>query len=135
MAYNFGSHKIIQYSNVRKFFSKIKKKKNIIQCHGVFDLVHPGHIRHFAHCRSRADILVVSLTPDKFIKKGNYRPFIPENMRASNLAALEMVDFVIIDENRFPYKLLNLVKPNYFAKGMEYFIQKNPLTEKEKKNS
>ena len=133
MAYNFGSHKIIQYSNVRKFFSKIKKKKNIIQCHGVFDLVHPGHIRHFAHCRSRADILVVSLTPDKFIKKGNYRPFIPENMRASNLAALEMVDFVIIDENRFPYKLLNLVKPNYFAKGMEYFIQKNPLTEKEKK--
>ena len=133
MAYNYGSHKIIQYSNVKKFFSKIKKKKNIIQCHGVFDLVHPGHIRHFVHCRSKADTLIVSLTPDKFIKKGNYRPFIPQNMRASNLAALEMVDFVIIDENKLPYKLLNLVKPNYFAKGMEYFIQKNPLTEREKK--
>ena len=133
MVYNFGSHKIIPFSKVKDFFSKIKKKKTIIHCHGVFDLVHPGHIRHFVHCRSKADVLVVSLTPDIHIKKGTYRPLIPEKMRASNLAALEMVDFVVIDNNKFPYQLLNLIKPNYFAKGMEYFIQKNPLTEKEKK--
>ena len=133
MSYNFGSHKIINFSNVKTFFSKIKKKKTVIHCHGVFDLVHPGHIRHFAHCRSKADVLVVSLTPDIYIKKGKYRPLIPEKMRAGNLAALEMVDFVIIDKNKFPYQLLNLIKPNYFAKGMEYFLQKNILTEKEKK--
>ena len=133
MSYKFGAHKIINYSNAKVFFSKIKKKKKIIQCHGVFDLVHPGHIRHFVHCKSKADILIVSLTPDIFIKKGAYRPLIPERMRASNLAVLEMVDYVIIDQNKFPYKLLNLIKPNYFAKGMEYFIGKNPLTEKEKK--
>ena len=97
MTYNFGSHKIVEFKRAKTFFSKIKKKKKIIQCHGVFDLVHPGHIRHFAHCKSKAEILVVSVTPDIFIKKGTYRPLIPEKMRASNLAALELVDYVIID--------------------------------------
>ncbi len=132
MKYNFGKHKIVEFSKAKIFFSKIKKKKKIIHCHGVFDLVHPGHIRHFAHCKTKAEILVVSVTPDIFIKKGTYRPLIPEKMRASNLAALEMVDYVIVDKNKYPHQLLNLIKPNYFAKGMEYFINSNPLTEKEK---
>ena len=104
MNYKFGSHKIIEFSKAKSFFAKIKKKKKIIQCHGVFDLVHPGHIRHFAHCRSKAEILIVSLTSDAFINKGNYRPFVPEKMRAQNLAVLEMVDFVIIDKNKNPLK-------------------------------
>jgi len=60
------------------------------------------------------------LTADKFITKGNYRPFIPENLRAINLAAFEMVDFVIIDNNPTPIKNLLFLKPNYFAKGFEY---------------
>ena len=64
---------------------------------------------------------MVSVTPDIFIKKGTYRPLIPEKMRASNLAALELVDYVVIDKNKLPHKLLELIKPNFFAKGMEYF--------------
>lgn len=131
MTYNFGSHKIVEFKRAKTFFSKIKKKKKIIQCHGVFDLVHPGHIRHFAHCKSKAEILVVSVTPDIFIKKGTYRPLIPEKMRASNLAALELVDYVIIDKNKLPHELLKLIRPNFFAKGMEYFLNPNPLTNKE----
>lgn len=133
MNYQFESRKIIEFSKAKSFFTKIKKKKKVIQCHGVFDLVHPGHIRHFAHCRSKADILIVSLTPDVFIDKGKYRPFIPEKMRAQNLAVLEMVDFVIIDKNKNPHELLNLIQPNFFAKGMEYFINSNPLTDKERR--
>ena len=69
----------------------------MIVCHGVFDVVHPGHVRHLAYAKSKATILVVSVTADKYINKGSYRPHIPEKIRASNLATFEMVDFVIID--------------------------------------
>ena len=84
--FEFAKKKIVDFNNAKSFFNKLKKKK-IIHCHGVFDLVHPGHIRHFDHCKSKADILVVSLTPDRFIKKGNYRPLVPEKIRANNFIA------------------------------------------------
>ena len=128
---DYKSKKIIQYRNADSFIKKIKKKK-IILCHGVFDIVHPGHIRHFAHCKQKADILIVSLTRDIFIKKGTYRPMVPERLRAFNLASLQLVDYVIIDQNTSPVKLLKKIKPNFFAKGLEYADLKNPLTVKEK---
>jgi len=132
MLNSYSSKKIIPYEKIKTFFKKFKKKK-IILCHGVFDLVHPGHIRHFTHCKEKGEILVVSLTKDIYIKKGTYRPLVPEKIRAFNLSILELVDYVIIDENKHPDKLLNLLKPNFFAKGMEYADLKNPLTVKEKK--
>lgn len=130
--YNLKSKKIIKSNNIDKFFRKIKKTKKIVHCHGVFDLVHPGHLRHFTFCKSKADILVVSLTADKFIRKGLYRPLVPEQLRAANLAALEIVDYVIIDAFKFPYNLIKKLKPNFFAKGLEYSKNKNPLTKEEK---
>lgn len=100
---------------------KIKKFDNkVILCHGNFDVVHPGHIRHLTYAKSKADILIVSITSDRFIQKGNYRPFVPENIRATSLAAFEMVDYVIIDDNEKPLNLIKEIKPNYFAKGFEY---------------
>jgi len=129
----FNSKKIISYNSAEKIFKKIKKNKKIILCHGVFDIVHPGHIRHFAHCKEKADILIVSVTKDIYIEKGKYRPFVPEKLRAFNLAALEFVDYVIIDKNKHPAKLLQKIKPSFFAKGMEYSDLKNPLTKNENK--
>ena len=130
--FNLNSKKIIKFDNVDSFFSKIKKKKKIVHCHGVFDLVHPGHLRHFVYCKSKADILVVSLTCDKFVKKGLYRPFVPQSLRATHLAALEIVDYVIIDKFKYPYKLIKKLKPHFFAKGLEYSKIKNSLTYEEK---
>ena len=130
--YKFKTKKIIKFSDVDKNFKKLKKNKKIIHCHGVFDLVHPGHLRHFSFCKSKADLLVVSLTADKFITKGNYRPFVPQQLRAENLAALEIVDYVIIDLYKHPYNLIKKLKPNFFAKGLEYSKEKNPLTTNEK---
>ena len=124
--------KIIDFDEAGKFFKKIKLNKKIIHCHGVFDLVHPGHIRHLSFCKSKADILVVSITPDKFIKKGIYRPLVPEKIRANNLSVLELVDYVIIDKFKYPYNIINKIKPDYFAKGNEYFNNPNTHTEKEK---
>ena len=101
MITNIAKRKIIDFKNAKTFFAKLKNKKKIIQCHGVFDLVHPGHLRHFDHCKTKADVLIVSLTPDIHIKKGTYRPLIPEKMRANNLAAIELVDYVVIDKNKY----------------------------------
>ena len=59
-------------------------------------MVHPGHVRHLVYAKSKADLLLVSLTADKFINKGIYRPHVPENIRALNLAAFEMIDFITV---------------------------------------
>ena len=78
------------------------RKKRVIMCHGTFDVVHPGHVRHLLYAKSKGDILVASLTADVHIQKANLRPFVPQDLRALNLAALEMVDYVVIDPNPTP---------------------------------
>lgn len=97
------------------------RKKSVIMCHGTFDIVHPGHVRHLMYAKSKADILVASLTCDAHITKANYRPFVPEDLRAMNLAALEVIDYVIIDGNPTPLDNIRCLQPDYFAKGYEYF--------------
>ena len=67
-----------------------------------------------------SDILIASITADRHIKKGAYRPHVPERLRALNLAAFEMVDYVIIDENAKPLENLRTLQPDFFAKGFEY---------------
>ena len=89
-------------------------------CHGVFDVVHPGHIRHFLHAKSKADILIASLTADTHITKGAYRPHVPEMLRALNLAVFEIVDYVLIDHEDKPIGNITKLKPDFFAKGYEY---------------
>ena len=96
------------------------REKKVIMCHGTFDLVHPGHIRHLIYAKSKADILVTSLTTDQHISKADHRPFVPEALRAMNLAALEIVDYVVIDENPTPIENIGFIQPDYFAKGYEY---------------
>ena len=96
------------------------RAKSVIMCHGTFDLVHPGHIRHLLYAKSKADLLVASLTSDAHINKANFRPFVPQDLRAMNLAALECVDYVIIDENATPIENLKFLQPDFFAKGYEY---------------
>ena len=96
------------------------RDKKVIMCHGVFDVVHPGHVRHLAYAKTKADVLIASITADKHIKKGAYRPHVPERLRALNLAAFEMVDYVVIDENPKPLANLDSLQPDFFAKGFEY---------------
>ena len=104
----------------------------IVMCHGVFDIVHPGHLRHLQYAKSKGDILIVSLTVDKHVTKGDDRPYIPQELRAKNLVALEIVDYVIIDENPTPIENLKRIKPHYFVKGFEYNGD-NPKTIEESK--
>lgn len=89
-------------------------------CHGVFDVVHPGHLRHLLYAKSKADILVASVTADAHISKGHDRPHVPQDLRALNLAAFEFVDYVLIDRNATPIQNIRQIQPDFFAKGYEY---------------
>jgi len=113
-------HKIKTVDELIEAVGKRPREKTVVMCHGVFDLVHPGHIRHLLYAKSKADILVASLTADVHIQKAQYRPFVPQDLRALNLAALEMVDYVIIDAEATPIANIAHIQPDFFAKGYEY---------------
>ena len=115
----FG-HKIRTAEELRELLGPRPRDQKVIMCHGVFDVVHPGHLRHLLYAKSKADILVTSLTADRHIDKGKYRPHVPQELRAANLAAFEMVDYVLIDKNPKPLDNIALIQPDYFAKGYEY---------------
>jgi rfaE bifunctional protein nucleotidyltransferase chain/domain len=114
------SHKIRTAQEIAAAVGPRPREKKVIMCHGTFDIVHPGHVRHLLYAKSKGDILVASLTADAHIAKANFRPFVPQELRAFNLAALEVVDFVVIDNDPTPIKNISLIKPDYFAKGYEY---------------
>ena len=92
----------------------------IVQAHGVFDLLHVGHIRHLEQAKELGDILVVTITPDRFVNKGPHRPAFTEKLRAHALAALESVDFVAATESPTSVEAIEHLKPNIFVKGTEF---------------
>ena len=128
---NQYSKKIVTTKKLLKILKSFSSSKKTILCHGNFDVVHPGHVRHLTYAKTKAAILIVSITADEFIKKGIYRPFVPENLRALNLAAFQMVDYVIIDYNENPLKNLSIIKPSFFAKGFDYSSEDMPPATKE----
>jgi len=113
------TNKIISSQSLKELLDKITGK-TMVMCHGTFDIVHPGHIRHLIYAKQKGDILIASCTADKFIDKGKDKPFIPEELRARNLAALEMIDYVIIDQNKTPIDNILILQPDFFVKGFEY---------------
>jgi rfaE bifunctional protein kinase chain/domain len=113
-------HKIKTPEELVKILGPRPRARTSIMCHGVFDVVHPGHLRHLIYAKSKADVLIASLTADVHISKGQYRPHIPQDLRALNLAAYEIVDYVVIDTEATPLKNLARIQPDFFAKGYEY---------------
>lgn len=115
------ARKIKTCEELLQVVGKRPRSKKVIMCHGMFDIVHPGHLRHLTYAKEKADILVVALTADGHNEKANLRPYVPQDLRALNLAALEMVNFVIIDSNSTPVENIKFLQPDFFAKGYEYF--------------
>jgi rfaE bifunctional protein kinase chain/domain len=119
-------HKIKDLASLREAIGPRPRKKSVIMCHGTFDIVHPGHLRHLMYAKEKADLLIASVTADVHIMKANHRPYVPQELRAANLAALEMVDFVIVDPNPTPIEQMRVLQPDFFAKGYEYFANGVP---------
>jgi len=104
--------------------------KVIVQCHGVFDLLHPGHIRHLEAAKREGDVLLVTVTKDEYVGKGPGRPVFNQHLRAESLAALGFVDYVAINEWPTAVEAITKLKPDIYAKGSDYADAKEDLTGK-----
>ena len=105
-----------------------KKKKKIILCHGVFDLLHIGHIKHFQKAKSNGDILIVTLTDSKFVKKGPNRPYFNNSLRAEALAAIEVIDYISVINESTAINVIKKLKPDIYFKGDEYKSNNQDIT-------
>ncbi len=106
--------------------------RTVVLCHGCFDLVHPGHVRHLQEARRLGDHLLVTITGDALLDKGTGRPLIPQEMRAENLAALDCVGWVTISPAPTAVELLEQLRPDVYVKGREYRDNRDPRFEAEK---
>lgn len=124
------NRKIVELDELVKTVSKLKSEgKKVVHCHGVFDLLHVGHIRHFEAARKFGDVLVVTITQDKYVKKGPHRPAFTEKLRAEAIAALGCVDYVAINKWPTAVETIKLLKPDLYAKGVEYSKFSDDYTE------
>lgn len=96
------------------------KGKLVVQAHGTFDLMHPGHLKHLEAARAFGDVLIVTLTADKFVNKGPHRPVFSEQLRAEMLAALEVVDYVAINNHPDAVPAILKIGPSFYVKGQDY---------------
>lgn len=132
--------KIVDLPSLQKILNGLRSgaaaaphRPTIVQCHGCFDIVHPGHLRYLEFAKAQGDVLIVSLTGDAAINKGDLRPYIPQELRAENLAALQFVDYVIVDPHETARELLAAIQPDAYVKGHEYATSADPrfLAERE----
>jgi cytidyltransferase-like protein len=126
--------KIIPFDAAAALFAGLRQEgRRIVLCHGIFDLLHPGYIVHLEEARALGDVLVVSLTADKFVNKGPGRPFCKEALRARTLAALTCVDYVVVTPFSSAAAALEAVRPHFYCLGKEYErnLQKNDFLQKD----
>jgi rfaE bifunctional protein nucleotidyltransferase chain/domain len=94
--------------------------RRVVLCHGVFDLLHIGHIRYLRGAKEYGDVLAVTLTPDKYVDKGPGRPAFTESLRAEMLASLGFVDYVAVNPWPTAENTLKALRPDVYAKGAEF---------------
>jgi cytidyltransferase-like protein len=121
--------KIISFDQAELLFAQLRGAgRTIVQCHGTFDLIHPGHIVHFEEARALGDVLVVTITGEKFVNKGPGRPFFNDQLRSRWLAALECVDYVVVVPHPAAVEAIECVRPHFYCKGREYEQPDNDVT-------
>ena len=119
--------KLLKLSSLKELRIKYKNSK-IVLCHGVFDLFHLGHLKHLESAKKFGDILIVSITPDLYVNKGPGRPKFNETERSQILASLELVDFVIINNQPNSLNIIENLSPNFYVKGPDYKNKKDDIT-------
>src|SRR3989344_496870 len=123
--------KVVSLEDLVNIVGKLRKSgKRIVHCHGVFDLLHPGHLLHFQAAKQQGDILVVTLTPDHYVGKGPGRPVFNHRLRAESVAALTHVDYVAVNDQPTAVTLIQRLKPDIYAKGSDYKNAEDDLTGK-----
>lgn len=108
--------KIISFDELRA----LRERKNIAHCHGVFDVLHVGHLSYLKSARAFGDLLVVTLTADRHVNKGPNRPYFGAVTRAKMIASLEIVDFVCISDHPTAVPAIQAIRPKFYVKGPDY---------------
>jgi rfaE bifunctional protein nucleotidyltransferase chain/domain len=124
--------KIIRFSNLGRICSRLRAKgKTIVTTNGVFDILHPGHVRYLKSAKKLGDVLIVGINSDLSVKKlkGSARPLVGEAQRAEIVSSLQSVDLVCIFDGKTPYEFIRMARPNWHVKGGDYSA--NDLPEKD----
>ena len=121
--------KLVAFEDAAAICSGLRKQgKVIVHCHGTFDLIHPGHIVHLEEAKALGDILIVTITGEKFVNKGPGRPYFNDQLRSRWLAALWCVDHVVVVPFPAAVEIIECVQPNFYCKGREYADPMTDLT-------
>jgi rfaE bifunctional protein nucleotidyltransferase chain/domain len=113
--------KIVEFEELEETLRDQKSRgRKIVHCHGCFDLMHPGHIKYFQAAKDMGDVLVVTVTPDVYVDKGQGRPVFDQGLRVDSIAALECVDYVAINKWPTAEETLRLLRPDIYVKGQEF---------------
>lgn len=124
-----GADKVIPFDKAPAFFDRLRADgRRLVQCHGTFDLLHPGHIVHLEDARKLGDLLVVTVTDEKHVNKGPGRPYFNDVLRTRTLAALACVDYVVLVPHTAAVEAIETVKPHIYCKGTEYADAANDVT-------
>lgn len=115
--------KIISTDSLKEKLAYLKfKNQKIVFTNGCFDIIHRGHVEYLAKASDYGDILIVGLNSDSSVRqiKGNNRPVTDENARASILASMSFVGFVVLFDEATPYELIKMIQPDVLVKGSDY---------------
>ena len=107
----------------RRWIADLQRQdRRVVFTNGVFDLLHPGHIRYLSAARQRGDALVVGINSDRSVRanKGSGRPIVPEDERAEIVGALASVDAVVIFDDETPHELIATLQPDVLVKGADW---------------
>lgn len=123
--------KIVTLEEVSAIVQQLRQAgKSVVHAHGTFDLLHLGHVRHFQAARKLGDVLVVTVTADRFVNKGPGRPVFSEAARAEMLASLEYVDWIAINYAPDAVDAIDQIRPSIYVKGQDYQEPQGDVTGK-----
>jgi rfaE bifunctional protein kinase chain/domain/rfaE bifunctional protein nucleotidyltransferase chain/domain len=118
--------KILSFAACREVLEAARRGgKRLVHCHGTFDLLHPGHLKHLEEAKKHGDLLVVTITSAPFVNKGPGRPVFGDEERAYQLAHLALVDYVVVVPHPHAIEAIEQVRPDIYCKGTEYASPQN----------
>lgn len=114
-----NNSKILNFDELSKVRS-LHPDARIVHCHGVFDVLHAGHLTYFDSAKKFGDLLVVTITADRYVNKGPGRPYFSEQIRANMTSALQIVDYVSVSPHPTAVPSIETLKPHFYVKGPDY---------------
>jgi rfaE bifunctional protein nucleotidyltransferase chain/domain len=118
-----ASPRVLAPAEAERWAARSRKEgKRIVFTNGVFDLVHPGHLRYLRDARALGDVLIVAVNSDRSVRanKGAGRPINPEAERGELLAALAVVDAVVVFDEDTPHEIVGRIQPDVLVKGADW---------------